>query len=79
MAAAPPGMVTPALVVLLAQGVAVIVTNTLTVGTILHLGGRLVSGASAGTFAVITPAPPRSGHRTIRKTPAHQRQWVKER
>jgi uncharacterized ion transporter superfamily protein YfcC len=67
-------MVNPAIVVLLAQGVAVIMTNTLTLGTILHSMEQLVSGSSAGSFAVVTVLinvglailiPSSSGHATL--------------
>jgi uncharacterized ion transporter superfamily protein YfcC len=67
-------MVNPALVVLLAQGVAVIMTNTLTLGTILNSMEQLVSGASAGGFAIVTQLlniglailiPSSSGHATL--------------
>ncbi len=44
----------PALVVLLAGGVSVIMTNTQTLATILNFMEGLVSGASAGVFAVVT-------------------------
>jgi uncharacterized ion transporter superfamily protein YfcC len=47
-------MLGPAMVVLLAGGISVIMTNTQTVGTILHAMENLVTGVSAGTFAVIT-------------------------
>jgi uncharacterized ion transporter superfamily protein YfcC len=67
-------MANPALVVLLAQGVAVIMTNTLTLGTILHSMEQLITGTSAGFFAVITEViniglailiPSSSGHATL--------------
>jgi uncharacterized ion transporter superfamily protein YfcC len=44
----------PAMVVLLAGGVSVIMTNTQTLDTILHAMESLVSGTSAGVFTVIT-------------------------
>lgn len=47
-------MMSPALVVLLAGGVSVIMTNTQTLDTILHSMEQLVGGTSAGGFAVIT-------------------------
>jgi len=67
-------MINPAIVILLAQGVAVIMTNTLTLGTILHSMEQLVSGTSAGLFAVVTEViniplailiPSSSGHATL--------------
>jgi uncharacterized ion transporter superfamily protein YfcC len=67
-------MINPAIVVLLAQGVAVIMTNTLTLGTLLHSMEQLVAGASAGMFAVITEVinvglamliPSSSGHAAL--------------
>jgi uncharacterized ion transporter superfamily protein YfcC len=67
-------MINPAMVVLLAQGVAVIMTNTLTLGTILHSMEQLVTGTSAGFFAVLTEViniplavliPSSSGHATL--------------
>ena len=47
-------MIGPALVVLLAGGVSVIMTNTQTLDTILHSMEQLVSGTSAGMFGLIT-------------------------
>ncbi|MEA3640653.1 MAG: YfcC family protein [Lamprobacter sp.] len=47
-------MMGPAMVILLAGGVSVIMTNTQTLGTILHAMEQLITGASAGTFAVAT-------------------------
>jgi uncharacterized ion transporter superfamily protein YfcC len=47
-------MIGPALVVLLAGGVSVIMTNTQTLDTILHSMEQLVSGTSAGAFGLIT-------------------------
>ena len=67
-------MISPALVVLLAQGVAVIMTNTLTLGTLLHSMEQLVTGTSAGFFVVVTEViniglamliPSSSGHATL--------------
>jgi len=67
-------MINPAMVILLAQGVAVIMTNTQTLDTILNSMERLVSGVSAGLFAVITLIvniplavliPSSSGHGTL--------------
>ena len=67
-------MINPAIVVLLAQGVAVIMTNTLTLGTLLHSMEQLVTGTSAGFFVVITEVinvglamliPSSSGHATL--------------
>ena len=47
-------MIGPALVVLLAGGVSVIMTNTQTLDTILNSMEQLVQGASAGVFAFVT-------------------------
>ncbi len=47
-------MLGPAMVVLLAGGVSVIMTNTETLDTILHAMENLISGASAAAFAVVT-------------------------
>jgi len=67
-------MINPAIVVLLAQGVAVIMTNTQTLGTLLHSMEQLVTGTSAGVFAVITEVinvglamliPSSSGHAAL--------------
>lgn len=67
-------MINPAFVVLLAQGVAVIMTNTQTLGTLLHSMEQIVAGSSAGSFAVITEVinvglailiPSSSGHATL--------------
>ena len=67
-------MINPAIVVLLAQGVAVVMTNTLTLGTLLHSMEQLVAGTSAGFFAVITEVinvglamliPSSSGHAAL--------------
>lgn len=46
-------MVGPALVVCLAGGVSVLMNNTRTLDTVLHSMENLVSGASAGVFAVV--------------------------
>ena len=54
IAAGASDMMGPALVVLLAGGVSVIMNNTKTLDTILNSMEQLVSGASAGVFAVIT-------------------------
>jgi uncharacterized ion transporter superfamily protein YfcC len=67
-------MITPALVVLLAGGVSVIMTNTQTLDTVLNSMEQMVSGASAGGFALITVGvnallaiviPSSSGHATL--------------
>jgi uncharacterized ion transporter superfamily protein YfcC len=67
-------MMKPAIVMLLAGGVSVIMTNTQTLGTILHSIERLIAGASVGTFAVATMLvniplafliPSSSGHATL--------------
>jgi uncharacterized ion transporter superfamily protein YfcC len=47
-------MMGPAMVILLAGGVSVIMNNTQTLDTILNSMEQLVSGASAGVFAVVT-------------------------
>ena len=47
------GMMGPAMVMLLAGGVSVIMTNTQTLDTILNAMEHLITGASAGTFAVV--------------------------
>ena len=54
IAAGASDMMSPALVVLLAGGVSVIMNNTQTLDTILNSMERLVSGTSAGVFAIIT-------------------------
>jgi len=54
IAAGASDMMGPALVILLAGGVSVIMNNTQTLGTILHSMEQLVGGASAGVFAFIT-------------------------
>ena len=64
-------MLGPAMVVLLAGGVSVIMNNTQTLGTVLHSMETLVSGASASVFTALTIAvnvplafliPSSSGH-----------------
>lgn len=47
-------MMGPAMVILLAGGVSVIMTNTQTLGTILYAMEQLITSASAGAFAVAT-------------------------
>ena len=54
IAAGASDMMGPALVVLLAGGVSVIMNNTQTLDTILNSMEQLVSGASAGFFAFLT-------------------------
>jgi len=54
IAAGAADMLGPAMVILLAGGVSVIMTNTQTLDTILNSMEQLVSGASAGVFAVVT-------------------------
>jgi len=54
IAAGAADMLGPAMVILLAGGVSVIMTNTQTLDTILNSMEQLVSGASAASFAVIT-------------------------
>ncbi len=67
-------MMKPAIVMLLAGGVSVIMTNTQTLGTILYSIEKLMAGASVGTFAVATMLvniplafliPSSSGHATL--------------
>jgi uncharacterized ion transporter superfamily protein YfcC len=67
-------MLGPAMVVLLAGGVSVIMTNTQTLDTILHAMESLVTGTSAGVFTLITIGiniplalliPSSSGHATL--------------
>jgi uncharacterized ion transporter superfamily protein YfcC len=67
-------MIGPALVIVLARGVAVIMTNTQTLDTVLNAMERAVSGASAGGFAVLVALvniplafliPSSSGHATL--------------
>jgi uncharacterized ion transporter superfamily protein YfcC len=67
-------MLGPAIVIMLAAGVSVIMTNTKTLDTILNSMEQLTSGASAGVFAVITLLvniplafliPSSSGHATL--------------
>ena len=67
-------MVGPAIVILLARGVSVIMTNTETLDTILNAMEQMVSGASAGLFAVLVMLvniplafliPSSSGHATL--------------
>src|SRR5690606_22610370 len=67
-------MVGPAIVILLARGVSVIMTNTQTLDTVLNAMEELVSGASAGIFAVLVMIvniplailiPSSSGHATL--------------
>ncbi len=74
IAAGAADMMGPAMVVLLAGGVSVIMTNTQTLDTILNSMEQLVSGASAGVFAVITAViniplailiPSSSGHAAL--------------
>lgn len=67
-------MIGPAIVIVLARGVAVIMTNTQTLDTVLNSMERLVSGASSGLFAVLVMIvniplafliPSSSGHATL--------------
>ncbi|MFE3445937.1 YfcC family protein [Nocardia sp. NPDC059180] len=67
-------MVGPAIVILLARGVSVIMTNTQTLDTVLNAMEELVSGASAGIFAILVMVvniplavliPSSSGHATL--------------
>jgi uncharacterized ion transporter superfamily protein YfcC len=52
IAAGASDMMSPAMVMLLAGGVSVIMTNTQTLDTILHAMEQLITGASAGAFAI---------------------------
>jgi len=54
IAAGASDMMGPALVILLAGGISVIMNNTQTLDTILHSMEQLVRGASAGVFAFVT-------------------------
>jgi uncharacterized ion transporter superfamily protein YfcC len=54
IAAGASDMMGPAMVVLLAGGVSAIMTNTQTLGTILHSMERMVSGSSAAVFTFLT-------------------------
>lgn len=74
IAAGAADMMKPAMVMLLAGGVSVIMTNTQTLGTILHAMEQLITGASAAAFAVGTLLvniplafliPSSSGHATL--------------
>ena len=74
IAAGASDMMGPALVVLLAGGVSVLMTNTSTLDTILNSMEHVVQGTSAGGFAVITIVvnaalavviPSSSGHATL--------------
>lgn len=74
IAAGASDMMSPALVVLLAGGVSVIMTNTQTLDTILNSMEQLVQGTSAGGFAAINIVvntllavviPSSSGHATL--------------
>ncbi len=67
-------MIGPAIVILLAAGVSVIMTNTQTLDTILHSMEQVIGGASAAVFAVVTMlvniplavlVPSSSGHATL--------------
>lgn len=67
-------MIGPALVIMLARGVAVLMTNTQTLSTVLNAMENLVDGAGAGLFAVLTAVinvplafliPSSSGHATL--------------
>jgi uncharacterized ion transporter superfamily protein YfcC len=67
-------MIGPAIVIVLARGVAVLLNNTQTLDTVLNAMEDLVSGASAGGFAVLVTLvnfplafliPSSSGHATL--------------
>jgi uncharacterized ion transporter superfamily protein YfcC len=67
-------MISPAIVIMLAAGVSVIMTNTRTLDTILQSVEQLVRGTSAGVFAIINIVvnlplsfivPSTSGHATL--------------
>ena len=53
IAAGASDMMGPAMVILLAGGVSVIMTNTQTLDTVLHAMEQLITGASAAAFAVV--------------------------
>jgi uncharacterized ion transporter superfamily protein YfcC len=67
-------MIGPAIVILLARGVSVIMTNTETLDTVLHAMENAVTGASAATFTALVTIvniplafliPSSSGHATL--------------
>lgn len=67
-------MVGPAIVIVLARGVAVLLNNTETLDTVLHSMETLVDGSSSGVFALLVAAvnmplafliPSSSGHATL--------------
>lgn len=67
-------MIGPAIVIALARGVSVIMTNTQTLDTVLHAMESLVDGTSAATFAILVAIvniplafliPSSSGHATL--------------
>lgn len=67
-------MIGPAIVIALARGVSVIMTNTQTLDTVLHAMENLVDGTSAGLFAILVAIvniplafliPSSSGHATL--------------
>jgi uncharacterized ion transporter superfamily protein YfcC len=67
-------MVGPAIVIVLARSVAVLLNNTETLDTVLNAMEKLVDGTSAGTFAILVAAlnmplafliPSSSGHATL--------------
>ncbi len=67
-------MVGPAIVIVLARGVAVLLNNTQTLDTVLNAMEQLVGGTSSGVFAVLTAVvnmplafliPSSSGHATL--------------
>lgn len=67
-------MIGPAIVIVLARGVSVIMTNTQTLDTALHSMEQLVAGATAGVFAILVAVvnvplalliPSSSGHATL--------------
>jgi uncharacterized ion transporter superfamily protein YfcC len=74
IAAGAADMMKPAMVMLLAGGVSVIMTNTRTLDTVLHAMEQLITGASAGLFALAAILiniplgiliPSSSGHATL--------------
>ena len=74
IAAGAADMMKPAIVMLLAGGVSVIMTNTRTLDTVLHAMEQLITGASAGFFALAAILvniplgmliPSSSGHATL--------------
>jgi uncharacterized ion transporter superfamily protein YfcC len=74
IAAGASDMMGPAMVILLAGGISVIMTNTQTIDTLLHAMEQLITGASASAFAIAAMAvniplafliPSSSGHAAL--------------